>query len=251
MSDLRAVMLVAGVGRRLGPGLGDEPKVLLEFGGRSLLARHLAVLEGLGVRDIAFATGYRRHSIELALDSIDHGLTVEQRVNADFERGSITSLWAVREFLEDGREILLMDGDVLYHPDILRRLVQGPNREALVFDRDYEPGDEPVKVCFEQERIVDFHKQPTVAHEASGEWVGFVRLGPAAGRALAALAGSYIERGLADAMYEHAVRDLIVSGEIEVAPVDVTGLPWIEIDFPDDVERAREEILPRLPESEQ
>ena len=27
---------------------------------------------------------------------------------------------------------------------------------------------------------------------------------------------------------------------------DVTGLPWVEIDFPEDLEKARSEILPRL-----
>ena len=241
-------MLVAGVGRRLGPGLNQEPKVLLEFGGQSLLARHLAILDRLGVREIAFATGYREPSFRRALEAIDHGLAVEARRNEDFESGSIASLWAMRDFLEDGRDVLLMDGDVLYDAEILARLIEAPEPNALVYDRDYEAGEEPVKVCFAGGRIVDFHKRPRAPHDASGEWIGFVRLGPDAARALVALAGGYIDRGARETMYEEALRDLIVSGTIDLAPVDVTGLPWIEIDTPEDVTRAREQVLPCLPE---
>ena len=70
---MRAVMLAAGVGRRLAI---EEPKVLLRFGGRTLLERHLAILARLGVRDVAIGIGYEALTIERALTSLgaDGGL---------------------------------------------------------------------------------------------------------------------------------------------------------------------------------
>ena len=52
---MRAIMLAAGVGARLGAGAEAAPKVLLEFGGTSRLRRHLEILRAAGVRDIARA----------------------------------------------------------------------------------------------------------------------------------------------------------------------------------------------------
>jgi len=46
--------------------------------------------------------------------------------------------------------------------------------------------------------------------------------------------------------HEEAVRDLLLEGGHEFDIADVTGAPWIEIDFPNDVVRARDEILPTL-----
>jgi choline kinase len=46
--------------------------------------------------------------------------------------------------------------------------------------------------------------------------------------------------------HEEAVRDLLLERSQKVQVTDVTGCPWIEIDFPLDVERAARQILPRL-----
>jgi choline kinase len=60
-----------------------------------------------------------------------------------------------------------------------------------------------------------------------------------------------VDEGRGEEWYEEAIRDLVVecpSGTFGFE--DVTDLPWIEIDFPEDVERAREEILPQLKDPE-
>ncbi len=77
--------------------------------------------------------------------------------------------------------------------------------------------------------------------------MGFFRLAPETGRRLAEAAARYVEGGRRDAPYEEALRDvLLTSPSGTFGYEDVTGLPWIEIDFPDDLRRAREEVLPRL-----
>jgi len=52
----RALILAAGRGRRM--GADAPPKALLRFGGNSLLARHLAILDACGVRQVAITIGY-------------------------------------------------------------------------------------------------------------------------------------------------------------------------------------------------
>ena len=56
-----------------------------------------------------------------------------------------------------------------------------------------------------------------------------------------------IRQGRRNEPYEETIRDvLLTSPRGTFAFEDITGMPWIEIDFADDVERANSEILPRI-----
>ena len=54
--------------------------------------------------------------------------------------------------------------------------------------------------------------------------------------------------GCHEAPYEEAIREVMLRTPRRFSSVDISGLPWIEIDFPEDLERAREQIYPRLSE---
>jgi choline kinase len=55
-----------------------------------------------------------------------------------------------------------------------------------------------------------------------------------------------VSGGRANLPHEEAVRDLFLERSHTIEIGDVTGSPWIEIDFTEDIERATREILPRL-----
>ena len=144
--------------------------------------------------------------------------------------------------------MLLMDADVLYDPEILERLVGADSSDALLLDRDFEPGDEPVKVCLSDEKIVEFGKElsPGLTYNQIGESVGFFRFSPSTAARLSRLISRDVGGGRRESPHEMAVRELVLSPDSAVNAVDVTGLPWIEIDFPADVDRARLELTPRI-----
>ncbi len=243
--DISAIILAAGVGRRLGAAYG-RPKVLLEFGGRTLLERHLAALRSCGVEEVSITVGHGRELIEAEVARLGWRDRVSFVHNPRFREGSLVSLWAQSARLRDGRPLLLMDGDVLYDSRMVARLVAAPGENVLLVDRDIEPGDEPVKICFRGGRIVDFRKRPVHVHDWHGESVGFFRFSGATAAALADRCATYVEEGRTDLEYEEAVRDLILAAPDRFGAADVTALPWIEIDFEADVVRARTEILSLL-----
>jgi choline kinase len=139
-----------------------------------------------------------------------------------------------------------MDGDVLYGDTMIARLLSGEAENVLLVDRAIEPGDEPVKICFRDGRIVDFRKKPEHPHDWYGESVGFFRFSPAMAAVLADGCAGYVERGQTGVEYEEAIRDAILQAPERFAAVDISGLPWTEIDFEADVLRARNVILPQL-----
>jgi choline kinase len=168
--------------------------------------------------------------------------------NPDYRAGSVVSLCSARNVLAAGNDVLLMDADVLYHPRVLEKLLKGPQRNCFLIDREFEAGAEPVKLCLRQGRIVEFRKRvdPQLAFDVQGESVGFFRFDPTQAQRLAGLAARYVDEGRTGEPYEEAIRDLVLSEPAAFAVADVTGLPWIELDFPADLERARGEILSRI-----
>ena len=243
-----ALILAAGVGRRLGAADG-RPKSLLRFAGSSLLARHLSILRACGVRDITVVVGYGA-----ALLRTEAGPDVQFLDNPDFQEGSVVSLWTGRDVLRSGRPVLLMDADVIYDERLMRRLLGSTLPNVLLLDRDIEPGDEPVKLCVAADRqgrnrIVDFRKRPDMPYEWYGESVGFFRFAPDAARELADRAGAYVAGGRRSTEYEEPIRDMILSDANAPHPrfgfEDISGLPWTEIDFPEDIRKA-EALLPEL-----
>jgi choline kinase len=244
-----AVMLAAGMGTRL-TGFDDShpPKSLLEFGGRSLLRRHVDILRDLGAEALVMVVGYRANDIEAAVRDMGAADFVHLIENPEYKRGSLVSMWCAREVMKSMDEVLYMDADVLYDPNILRRMMDSPHRANLPYDRGFVPGDEPVKLCIEKGRAVEFRKDTgDVTYDDVGEWIGFIRMNAAFAGALARTCEAFVAAGRKDDPCEEAIREVLLTGSGgDVGFVDVTGMPWIEIDFPEDVTRAETEILPAI-----
>jgi choline kinase len=248
---MRAIILAAGRGMRLQqPEEEQLPKCLLRFGGRTLLERHLLLLEHAGVHEVVLALGFRRELVEAELDRLDWRPRPEIVVNAQFELGSVLTVHTCAEAMTRGGDVLLMDADVLYHEGIMKALVAGQKPvNRLLIDREFEAGDEPVKVCVREGVPVELRKQVAAGlqYDTIGESVGFFRFDPGAARRLATLVAGYVNSGRANLPHEEAVRDLLLERTQIFDIADVSGLAWIEVDFPADLTRAAREVLPLLP----
>lgn len=246
---MRAVILAAGLGKRLTrPGEAPPPKCLLEFGGQTLLQRHLRLLREAGVDEVVLCVGYAPERIEAELDRLRWTPRPRLALNPHFELGSVLSTHCVADALTAGGDVLLMDADVLYDRRMLAALCEGSHADRMLLDRGFAPGDEPVKICLKDGRVVEFRKRlaPELQYDTWGESVGFFRFTEGTARRFAHMVADYIDSGRADQPHEETLRDLMLQDPGLFHVADVTGLPWLEIDFPADLVRAREEILPQL-----
>lgn len=246
---MKALILAAGVGARLFGGDDKaSPKSLLRFAGKSLMARHIENLTSVGVDEVGLVLGYHEEEIKAEIHAIGATDKVTFFHNPRFREGSVVSMWTARDLLAAGDDVLFMDADVLYEPEILERMIEPSGVTSFPYDRDFEDGDEPVKFMLEKGCPVEFRKvTDDVSYDTVGEWVGFIRMTKEFAKAVAERTEHYAVGGDVHAPYEDAVRDLLLGHEGGGAVgVDVTGLPWIEIDFPEDIARAENEILPAI-----
>lgn len=244
---MKAIILAAGIGNRLGNLSDNKPKSLLEFEGQSLLKRHIDILLANQIDAVTIVTGYQSDMIKEHLQESD--IPINYIYNERYTEGSIISLNCAQDILFSEPEFILMDADVLYDQEMISRLVNTSISNCLLLDRDFVPGDEPVKICVNKDgRINEFRKiiAPDLEFEIQGESIGFFKFNKLIGASLLGRINDYLSKGENDTPYEEAIRDLLLTYPEQFGYEDVTGVPWIEIDFPEDIERAQNEILPKL-----
>ena len=240
---MKAIILAAGVGKRLSDITKKTPKPLIQFGGKSLLQRHVENLAGLGIREIVFVVGYKQELIRQEMAQFPQDIQVHFLVNEDYVRGSIVSLWMARsEFTDD---MVIMDADVLYHPAILERLLKSPLENAVLMDETVRQKTEECMVVVRDQRVIALTKHMPQEYDEAGEGVGFLKVGKSSSPQLINSLSDCIQDHKLDMEYEDALKNFFC--EVPVGYEKIGGLPWIEIDFPEDVERAEHDILPQLP----
>ena len=246
---MHAIILAAGRGNRLAEFNPDgRPKCLLEFDGRSLLDRQLDILFRLGIRHSTLVLGYQGGLI------VEHIATLASRpevaffYNPAFNRGSVLSLLAAHEIMTSGETVLVLDADVLFHPQIMQRLIESPHENCYLIDQNFAAGDEPVKIAINNGQMVEFRKTlpDKLEYDTLGESVGFFKFNGEIAAKISRTCEEYNSEGLLGAPHEEALRDVLLDSPAKFACEDVSGLPWLEIDFPEDIERAIKEILPAI-----
>jgi choline kinase len=196
---------------------------------------------------LVLGVGFHHQDIEREIAALGAQDYVRTVFNEKYREGNIVTLWTLRNELSCGEAVLLMDGDVLYGEGLMARLVNSHHHNCLLIDRDFEPGEEPVKICVRDGEIVEFRKWLSADYDFCGESVGFFKLSAEMAKKLILQTELYLKQDRRHDPYEEAIRDvLLTSPSGTFAFEDITGMPWIEIDFAADIERAKAEILPRI-----
>lgn len=237
---MKAVILGAGTGSRLGARTDDRPKVMVEVGGESLLERLARQLRALGVDELVVATGHREDAVRRALPRLPMKTTL--CFNADYARTqNVVSLHACADAILAGGAVPTwkLDGDLWLDDRLLARMAAAPlPDDALLCAVDLRDdlGEEEMKVRIEGDAIRAFgkHLDPKTAQ---GESMGIELLGPVAVSSVLHMVSRAVTAGDTRLYYED-VYDRGISRGLHAIPVSLGDLPWTEIDTPEDLARA-------------
>jgi choline kinase len=237
-----AIILAAGRGSRLAPVTGTDPKCLATVGGRTLLARHIEALRSADISEIAVVVGCQSDRVRREGGPAVHYYVENTRFS---QTNSLYSLWLARPLLPGGAVVL--NCDVLCDTRLLQRLLDAGHEDALLVDyrRPDGPayGDEEMKVEVVNHCVADIGKtiEPERAH---GENVGIAKFGVEGAGVLVALLDMLISAGAVHDWAPSAFRAFAAIRPLHV--VGTGGLPWTEIDFPEDYYHAVRHVLPLL-----
>lgn len=232
---VQAVILAAGQGQRLRDRRG-RPKCLRTVGGVSLVEHQLMALAQVGINDVVIVVGFEQEQIRESV-----GPSARYVLNERFaETNSMYSFLLSLDLIHD--DVIVMNSDLYFHP-ALPAWLQGLQGDALLYDSGSGEEDEQMKVRVDHGRLVEMSKVMR-SDRICGENVGMLRLTSETMWRVADAARAIVAAGGERAWLAAAINHVALDHPIRC--VDVAGWPWVEIDFPEDLARARSEVFPAV-----
>ncbi len=236
----QAVILAAGVGSRLGTSALEKPKCLLPLSHKTLLEIQIETYLSIGVEEVCVVVGYRKELIEPVVKRYPNTITIENPIYAN--SNSLYSLWLTREWIRGA--FACSNADVVAHPDIFRRILETP-MTALGMDTGTGFHDEHMKIEVFNNRVRSISKS-LPKRRTNGENVGILSIAQNDVVKFMNTIDEIVVHG-GENLWVPAVLHQMVSKELlKVHAEDITGLPWIEIDFGTDLLEARRQIWPLI-----
>lgn len=233
---ITAVILAAGRGSRLAWETRDRPKCLVEVGGVPLLEHQLHTLASAGINDVCIVLGYMADAVRDVV-----GGRAQYVYSREWARtNSLYSLSLCSECI--CTQMLVMNCDVLAHPEAIYRVLRSQG-SAFALDSSSGSDQEHMKVELSDGFLASMGKD-LPCERTHGENVGILYFEAHATRVLFREAATLLRAGGRDQWMAAAVERTARSTPLR--GVDVADLPWIEIDCPQDLRRARQEVLPKM-----
>lgn len=239
--QMKAVILAAGIASRLRPLTDTTPKCLLKIGERCLLERAFDALIQNGIDEFIIVTGYRQQQIVDFLQAHYPTQDITFIYNDRYEStNNIYSLWLTRSYT-DGQEILLLDSDIVFDPQIVEKLLHSDKDDILALNR-HELGAEEIKVIVDDaQKVVEISKVCSIS-DAIGESIGIEKMSAEYTKALfRELEIMITTEGLDNIFYERAFERLIPQG-YSFYVMDTTEFFSAELDTVEDFQQAQKLI---------
>ncbi len=236
---MKAIILSAGQGSRLGHLTAKRPKCLIDFNGRCLLDRQLDVLAANGVGEAVIVTGFADEQIEEVLSRRNGGPRVRTMFNPFYQvADNLGSLFVAREELAG--DVLVWNGDTLVSESLMARVLA--NREqrgiCVTVDRKDAYDDDDMKVIADRDgRLRAIGKR--IPSGVNAESIGLLAFrGDGAARFRHAIERAMRTKEGTTIWYLRVIHHL--AQDSDVWTLDIAGEEWGEVDFPEDVDAARE-----------
>jgi choline kinase len=233
---MKAVILAAGRGSRMGPLGGDRPKCMVELEGKPLIERQIAALRQGGVSEIGVVRGYRAETIDLP------GLTwfTNERWA---ETNMVMSLAAAAAWLRSG-PVIVSYADIFYRGELVRGLTDAPGELVIAYDRAWrrlwtrrfaDPlADAETFRIDTAGQLVEIGGKTTRIEDIEGQYMGLLKFTAQAWTTVEALLLT-LDAAIRDRLdMTGLLRRLLAGNELTIGTLGTNG-QWGEIDNPEDV----------------
>ncbi len=171
---LKAIIIAAGMGKRLNPMTNDIPKCLLKIGDKTIMERQLETLKLCGITDTVVVRGYQGNKINFP--------DIKYYENTNYQNNNILNSLFYAEPEMNG-DFIASYSDILYDQSVVEKLLENKNDVAVVVDTDWQgyyqgrtkhPLEEAEKVIIKDGKVLKIGKHLT-AEESQGEFIGLVK----------------------------------------------------------------------------
>ena len=176
-SEIKALIVAAGLGSRLKDHTENLPKCMLDFGGKTLLQRQIQAYNECGIKDITIIRGYKKDKINYK--------KLNYITNPDYKNNNILNSIFYAEKVINGN-IIIAYSDILFDSSVVKRLSESDHDISVVVDIDWRgyyvdrkdhPLSEAENVIFDSNnQVLKIGKIATQKEEVHGEFIGMIKL---------------------------------------------------------------------------
>ena len=235
-----ALLLAAGTGSRLQPITDDSPKCLTEINGKTILERLISNLREWGFKRLVVVVGhYKRHIVD-SLASSTHGLTIEYVTNPEYRTtNNIYSLWTARNAIQE--PFLLIESDLIFEAALLKDMLQ-PDRIAVSNILPWMNGT--MVAVDHSQRVTRFHADGhSPRYEPTYKTVNMYSFSKSSWQRIVRRLEQHVSAGKVNAYYETVLGEMVIDGGLSLRAVFFDNERWYEIDTPEDLRQAEQQLL--------
>ena len=239
---MKALILAAGFGERLGPITRSIPKSMVEVNGTPLLVNALNNLTSLGIEEIGIAVGHMADYIKEHIGAEFNGARISYFENDRYlQTNNVVSLYKALDFCDD--DMLMLECDIYFHREMLERLAAGEGECSILvspFDPKTMDGS-VVRVDGDraEELILGKWQGQGFDYSMTRKTVNMYRFTKSFTQKYMPLIAWYVEHMGEQSYYEKVLGSLMYLRECDIRTVEVPADMWCEIDDADDLARAR------------
>lgn len=231
---MQAIILAAGMGRRLGELTEGNTKCMLEVNGEKLIDRVVRKLSTLELNRIVIVAGYERSNLIGYIKSTYPELDIEFVENPVYDRtNNIYSLWLARDYLMSD-DTLLLESDLIFEDSVIDCAIESPYPNLALVAK-YEPWMDGTMICKDcNDNIVTFIPKSAFDYADTDSYFKTVNIYKlsrefSSQRYLPFLE-AYIKAMGNNEYYEQVLRVMTLIDNCEIKAVDIAGRKWYEID---------------------
>ena len=239
---MQAIILAAGMGKRLKELTSNATKCMVEVNGEMMIHKTLMHLEKLNLNKIVLVVGYEGQQLMDYVNSLGLKTPVEYVVNDVYDKtNNIYSLYLAKEYLLQD-DTLLLESDLLYEEAVIRKLVDTPYPSLVLVDKFESWMDGTCITVDEDDNITSFVSKREFDFTKTDEYYKTVNLYKFSKNFSEKYYVPFLE-AYCNAMglneyYEQVLKVITFLGDLEIKAVKLNGEKWYEIDDVQDLDIA-------------
>lgn len=175
---MKAIILAAGRGSRLGPLTDEKPKCFTMFENKPLIEWQLEALRSQGIDNIALVRGYLGKTFKYDLEYFENQRWAETNMVYSFK---MAGEWLIKE------TCLVSYSDIVYSQDIVRRLIESPYDLTLSYDPNWralwekrfsDPLSDAETFILKEGKLVEIGKKTKSYDNIQGQYMGLFKITP-------------------------------------------------------------------------
>ena len=241
---MQAVMLAAGMGKRLGKNTEENTKCMVNVAGKKLIDWAIEAIEYAGIKKFTIVVGYKAENLISYINRKYGASGIEFTFvhNAEYERtNNIYSFYLARDCLVQD-DAILMESDLIYDRSLIKKLCESKYKNIAAVARYKSWMDGTVVTCDDSGKILQFIDKGKINFETEKELYKTVNVYKLSKEFLEKVyipfLSTYMKAYGVNNYYETVLKVIAHLSLNDLMAYEIGELPWYEIDDIQDLDIA-------------